>query len=55
MLQSATGSATCSECNASYESATKLREHQRMAHRGSGVEEKPKAAGVVQQSENYED
>jgi hypothetical protein len=54
MLQPATGSMTCSVCNASYESDTKLREHQRMAHRGSGIEERPQAAGVVEQSENPE-
>jgi hypothetical protein len=44
------GSSTCSLCNASYESDTKLREHQMMAHRGSGIEERPQAAAVAVQS-----
>lgn len=49
MLQPATGTITCSACNASYDSETKLREHQRMSHRGGGTEERPQAAtGVVQ-------
>ena len=46
------GSSTCSLCNASYESYAKLREHQMMAHRGSGIEERPQAAGVLEQSED---
>jgi hypothetical protein len=54
MLQPATSSKTCSACNASYESDAKLHEHQRMAHRGSGIEERPQAAGVMEQSENPE-
>jgi hypothetical protein len=49
------GSSTCSLCNASYESYAKLREHQMMAHRGTGIEERPQAAGVVKQSEHPED
>ena len=44
MLQPVMGSATCSECNASYESEAKLREHQRTSHRGRGVEEEPRTA-----------
>ncbi len=51
MLQPARGSITCSECNASYESETKLRDHQRMAHRGGGTEERLQAATVVGQPE----
>jgi hypothetical protein len=43
------GSNTCRECNASYESQTKLRDHQRMAHRGRGTEERP---AVVMESED---
>jgi hypothetical protein len=52
MLQPVTGSATCSECNASYESETKLREHQIMSHRGQGTEEKPETTEDITQSEN---
>ena len=52
MLQPATGSNTCILCNASYESVTKLREHQRMAHRGGGTEEGPQAAAAVVKSED---
>lgn len=52
MLQPATGSITCSVCNASYESETKLREHQSMSHRRGGTEERPQAAAVVVQSES---
>jgi hypothetical protein len=33
------GSVICTVCNASYESETKLREHQRTAHRGVSTEE----------------
>ena len=47
MLQPATGSIVCSVCNASYESGTKLREHQRMSHRGGGTEVRPQVATVV--------
>jgi hypothetical protein len=43
MFQQADGYITCRECNASYESEAKLREHQRMSHRGSGAEEIPQA------------
>ena len=52
MLQPATGWNTCSVCNASYESATKLREHQSMSHRSGGTEERPQAAAAVAQSED---
>ena len=52
MLQPATGLITCSVCNASYESETKLREHQSMSHRGGGTEERPQAAAVVVRSED---
>jgi hypothetical protein len=47
MLQPATSSITCSICSASYESETKLRDHQRMSHRGGGAEERPQAAAAV--------
>jgi hypothetical protein len=52
MLQPVTGSNTCSECNASYDSESKLREHQRMSHRGLGTEEEPQSAADAAQSEN---
>jgi hypothetical protein len=52
MLQPATGSITCSVCNASYESETKLREHQSVSHRRGGTAERPQAAGVAVQSES---
>jgi hypothetical protein len=52
MPESVIGANTCSLCNASYESHSKLREHQRMAHRGRGNEERPQAAAVVEQSED---
>jgi hypothetical protein len=51
MLQPATGFIICSLCNASYESATKLREHQTMSHRRGGLEESPRAAATVMNSE----
>jgi hypothetical protein len=44
----------CSLCNSRYESDTKLREHQRMAHRGRGNEERPQAAVVAEPSEDTE-
>jgi len=44
----APGSITCSVCNASYESVTKLREHQSMSHRRGGTEERPQTAGAAQ-------
>jgi hypothetical protein len=52
MLDPMIGTRTCSLCNGTYESDTKLREHQRMAHRGLGNKEMPQAATVVKQSEN---
>jgi hypothetical protein len=52
MPQPATGSNTCSLCNASYESEAGVREHQRMAHRGAGTEERPQAAAAVVKSED---
>ena len=55
MLQPARGSMTCDVCNASYESVTMLREHQRMAHRGGGNEESAQAAVVAEQSEDTGD
>lgn len=51
MLDPMIGTSTCSLCNATLESDTKLREHQRMAHRGRGNEEKPQTAAVVERSE----
>jgi hypothetical protein len=50
MRQPATGFNTCSACNASYESEAKLREHQRISHRGAGSEERLQAAAVMTQS-----
>ena len=55
MLQPVTGWNTCSVCNASYESATKLREHQSVTHRRGGSEKRPQAAAVVAQSEDPQD
>jgi hypothetical protein len=52
MLQPATGWNICSTCNASYETATKLREHQSVAHRRGGNEERPPATAVVAQPED---
>jgi len=52
MLQSATGSIICIVCNASYGSETKLREHQKISHRGGGMEERPRAAAEVARSED---
>jgi hypothetical protein len=54
MLDPMIGTSTCSLCNATLESETKLREHQRMAHRGRGNEERPQAAAVVEPSEDRE-
>jgi hypothetical protein len=54
MLQPARGSITYGACNASYESETKLRENQRMAHCGRGNEERPPAAAGVEQCEKLE-
>jgi hypothetical protein len=55
MLDPMIGTSTCSLCNATLESDDKLREHQRMAHRGRGYEEKPQAAVVADKSEDSED
>ena len=54
MLDPMIGTSTCGLCNATLESETKLREHQRMAHRGRGNEESPQAAAVVEPSEDRE-
>jgi hypothetical protein len=54
MLQPAMGSITCRICNASYESETKLREHQSVSHRRGGNEERPQAAANAAQSESPE-
>ena len=52
MLDPMIGTSTCSLCNAIYESDTKLREHQRMAHRGRGNEERPPATTVLAEPED---
>jgi hypothetical protein len=52
MREPVIGSSTCSLCSASYESDAKLREHQMMAHRGSGIEERPQAAAALVNSED---
>jgi len=54
MRQSMTGIEICRLCNASYESETKLRDHQRMSHRGGGTEERPKDAAMAEPSESPE-
>jgi hypothetical protein len=51
MRQSMTGINICRLCDASYESDTKLQEHQRMVHRGHGTEERPEDAAIVEPSE----
>jgi hypothetical protein len=51
MLQPAMGWIQCSACNASYESETKLREHQRMSHRGGASAGEPKTEPSVVQPE----
>ena len=55
LLDPMIGTSTCSLCIATLESDTKLREHQRMAHRGLGNEERPKTAVVAEQSEDVRD
>jgi hypothetical protein len=55
MLDRMIGARTCSLCNATLESDSKLREHQRMAHRGLGYEEKPEAAVVAEQSKDAQE
>jgi hypothetical protein len=52
MFQQVAGYITCRECNASYESETKLYEHQRMSHRASSTMEEPQAATAVMQTED---
>jgi hypothetical protein len=54
MLDPMIGTSTCCLCNTTCESDAKLREHQRMAHRGRGNEERPQAAVVAEPSENTE-
>ena len=54
MLDPMIGTSTCGLCNATLESEAKLREHQRMAHRGRGNDEGPQEAVVVEQSEERE-
>jgi hypothetical protein len=48
------GTSTCTLCNTTHESYDKLREHQRMAHRGRGNEERPQPVPVVEPSEDSE-
>jgi hypothetical protein len=48
------GPSTCTLCNTTHESYDKLREHQRMAHRGRSNEEEPQPAAVVEPSEHSE-
>jgi hypothetical protein len=48
------GPSTCTLCNATHELRDKLREHQRMAHRGPSNEEGPQLAAVVEPSEDPE-
>jgi hypothetical protein len=55
MLDPMIGTRTCGLCNGTYESDTKLREHQRMAHRRRGNEERPQAVIVAEPSEETED
>ena len=52
MLQPATGTIICRICNASYDSETKLREHQNISHRRGGTEERSQAAADGVQSES---
>jgi len=52
MIDPMIGTSTCTLCNATCASETKLHEHQRMAHRGRGNEERPKAAVVAEQSKD---
>jgi hypothetical protein len=46
------GTSTYTLCNTTHESYDKLREHQRMAHRGRGNEERPQPVAVVEPSED---
>jgi hypothetical protein len=52
MLQPVTRRITCSTCNVSYELETRLRDHQKMSHRGGITEETPQATADVVQSED---
>jgi hypothetical protein len=44
------GPSACTLCNTTHELYGKLREHQRMAHRGRSNEEGPQLAAVVEPS-----
>jgi hypothetical protein len=48
------GTSRCTLCGSTYESYDKLREHQRMAHRGLSNEDGPQAATLVDRPENPE-
>lgn len=54
LLDLVISTSTCNLCNGRYESDTRLRAHQRMAHRGRGNEERPQAAVVAGPSEDIE-
>jgi len=54
MREPVIGSSTCSLCGSSFVSDIKLREHQMISHRGSGIEERPQTEGIVEQSEDPE-
>jgi hypothetical protein len=54
MFEPMVGTSTCTLCNTTHESYEKLREHQRMVHRGRSNEEKPQSAALVERSENSE-
>jgi hypothetical protein len=51
MLQPATGFLTCNVCDAAYESPTKLREHQTIAHRRGGSVACAETAAMVEEPE----
>ena len=51
MLQPATGFLTCNVCNAAYESPTKLRQHQTIAHRRGDSVACPETAAMVPEPE----
>jgi hypothetical protein len=55
MSQPATGWIACSECNASYDSQAKLREHQMMSHRRTCLGETPETEAPAEQSKKSED
>jgi hypothetical protein len=54
MLDPMIGTSTCTLCNTTHESYDKLREHQRMVHRGRGNEETIQPPAVVEPSEDSE-